>query len=107
MTFIRTSTFPINAVPLNIWAQTALSETEKLEFDNILAEREQWVESLKLDGSIIQTWTDLVGDNQIVSTEWAIDPRKIAKPWLFSLIPFVERWNADTNRTEVRKFVEK
>lgn len=107
MSFIRTSTSPINAVPINIWAQTALSETEKLEFDNILAERGQWFESLKLDGTIIQSCTDLDGDNQTVTTEWAIDPRKIAKPWLSSWIPFAERWKTETNQTEVRKLIEK
>lgn len=110
MAFITTMTTEPAAgnefVPIITWAQTTLSETEKLEFDNVLAERAQWYASLKLDGTIIQ-YSDLCAPTYTV--EWVNHPDNIATPeWRISFWgPMVLRWVTDTNQERVCEIIEK
>ena len=107
MSFITTREILQNSVnefvPITTWAQTTLSETEKLEFDRVLAERNQSIDSLILDGTIIQC-SDLFAQTSTI--EWAIDPRTIAKPWLAAMSIFGRRWLLKTNQTRVFELTE-
>lgn len=91
-------------VPITAWAQTALSETEKLEFDSVFTERNQWFDSLILDGTIIQC-SDLFG--QTGTIEWAIDPSTLSTPWRAAWALFRKRWLQDTDQERVSQLTEK
>ena len=108
MTFILTTSYETAAgkefVPIATWAHTTLSDTEKLEFDNVRAERERWFVSLKLDGSIVQ-YSDLYA--QTFTVEWVESPSEQGNPWTNSWLLFRDPWLHDTNQARVFELIEK